>query len=64
MNWFTIIVAVMRLINFAITRINISEGERRQIEKELAEMNVRLSKTRAIVKEKVSDEEVDADLRR
>jgi len=64
MNWLTIIVGVIRLIDYAMTRIQMSDGAKIEIAMELAKVQDRIAKTREIVNEKVSDEQVDADLRR
>jgi hypothetical protein len=63
MNWVAAILALIRLIGFITTKISMKDGEKAQIAKELAELNSRLSITRDIVKENVTDEQVDTDLR-
>lgn len=64
MNWVGAILGLLRLAGFIMSRISMNEGAKQQIALELAEMNKRISVTKKIVDEKVSDAQVDDDLRR
>jgi hypothetical protein len=65
-GWFSIVVALIRISSFIVTRISINEGMRLQLAKEMLELEGKIQKTKDIVKEvdQKAEEAVDAELRK